>query len=1760
MRDELARVLAVLHSAVPGLAAPGGGGAASGGMGSAGGLDGTALAEALWLAARMAQDRHGTHDGHPRPVDGPGSGADGSAPAAGSPAQETERAAGAAGAAGAAAGRDTGAHRPAGRGVEGTAAEGVEPAEGAHALHERLPGGGARLRGHAVAAPRASGLPRALELTRALRPWKRPWPQGRHTALDIDATVDGYARSGELIPVLGAAPERWFDLVLVVDRSPTMRVWQETLTDFTSVLDRLGAFRTLTVRDLEFDAEDSPLTPGQLRCADGRRLVVVVSDCTAPAWRAPRMWRLLREWAATTPTALLNPLPTKLWRRGGLNLPTVRFTAAAPGAHRSRLPHDPPPLYADVGPEGPEGSPTRGAGSAAAGGDWLPIPVLSLSPHSLGRWSRAVMRSDPEGCTAVLVPPGGRLPGRPRPPAVPLPPATVAKGFLRTGAPRAVRLAVLCSPFDRLSLQLLHVIRRELVPDATTADVAEVVTSGLFPLEQSAAGGPVELVLPTEAAAVLREQLPAHEAWRVHRALDRHVASRGDGRARLLSVVHDEDGARELTAEREAFARASRQTLELLGLSVPSEGTTEVRPPDVRRQAPARTATESGEALPSPDDPPANHLPDDDWAHLLPDPLVGMDTVALAERLARRVIGDTDTRVHYLRSPRISGTGVTTLALHVAQLVRDHFPDGRFFVDLRGGHRHPVPAEAALYRLLTELGAAPAGGPHTAEELAGELRAALHGRRVLLVLNDARDLDHVRHLLPGAPGCAVLVTGRHLWAASDEESWSPTPLDAREARTLLVSLLGTSNSTGTGTGTGTRADKGLLRGLTDGGYWWPLTVRLVAGLVASRWAPPRAELVNLVRETCRLYDESRPLDQVPPIVRLRLDLLPAEPRQALGLLSLAGTGELTLREVSALLGRDDAAAILDVLLTEGLLEYGREGRYRYRFREAVHREVRESAAPSASDQLAATARLLDLYLPRAASLHAARHPRSRLARLAPYALPDQAWRDDEDVWIPNALALIASGGPAATALPRRRSDLLLLLQDLGASTPYWTRYREAGLALLRSVADVDGIAYTRALTGLAHAFHRAGETAEAIATLGRLTRSGHADDDPLTRGHAALLAGRLHHGRDALREAEAELESARAAFLADGDEQGLADADVALAWVLIDSSRPGEAVVRAEEALRQYADDEAATAEPFQQALLCLARALADAGRLDELLVAQNRLRTHLRSRGDRRAEGQVLIRVTQTLLALDRPSDARTAARTAVALLEDAGDEDDRAEARRLLRAAENHLSETPTRTQTPTPTPTPRTPTTWTIIAIETDGGGGPPGTAVERSRILASLLQGIREQSQAIGRRQEFRTYGLGDGCLVLVDRSVPLGPLLTELAERLPESLESVGEPPMVRLAVHTGTVHVQSRDVASQADARLTLTMLRLAHFRQLSDNYPFQPTLCVSPEAFALLGSETEEAPDGLVAGRFVPSRVTTLSGVEVCVVLTPHIDLSAYDAELLTFARVFNDLDPDGHRTAALIRDCVDTVLAPEDTGRFDVRDLDADEQRRIATTLETALDEAFPFTRPFRLKLALGRPDWEFAPADHGAVCLLVRADDPHARWSAGLLRVRPDLPAAAPAGLPVLWLHRGAALPENVVLRLPEPDRAAVLAPASAAARTAELFRRVQRRPVADAALRAVTRRRDSARRVREAAAVLRNEGVLVLGGNRRGRELAVALRLPVPAPDEYVSVRLTRRRPHHTRPSVLAGGVAWVTATADDPAEPLPPDLPTPRRPR
>ncbi len=108
-----------------------------------------------------------------------------------------------------------------------------------------------------------------------------------------------------------------------------------------------------------------------------------------------------------------------------------------------------------------------------------------------------------------------------------------------------------------------------------------------------------------------------------------------------------------------------------------------------------------------------------------------------------------------------AGVGKTTLAVHWAHRVADRFPDGQLFADLRGySTGAAAKPTVVLARFLRDLGMRPDRVPDSLEDMSSVYRSVLAGRRVLILLDNARNADQVRPLLPGAPGCLALITSR----------------------------------------------------------------------------------------------------------------------------------------------------------------------------------------------------------------------------------------------------------------------------------------------------------------------------------------------------------------------------------------------------------------------------------------------------------------------------------------------------------------------------------------------------------------------------------------------------------------------------------------------------------------------------------------------------------------------------------------------------------------------------------------------------------------------------------------------------------------------------------------------------------------------------------------------------------------------------------------------------------------------------------------
>lgn len=249
------------------------------------------------------------------------------------------------------------------------------------------------------------------------------------------------------------------------------------------------------------------------------------------------------------------------------------------------------------------------------------------------------------------------------------------------------------------------------------------------------------------------------------------------------------------------------------------------------------------------------------------------------------------------------GVGKTSLAVRVAHEVRAEFPDGQLFVHLDGIRD----TGDVLAGLLRTTGCPGPEIPDSLDERAGALRARLADRRVLMVLDDAGGLAQVRRLLPGTPGCAVLVTSRNrLSGLPGARSFRLSPLTEAEARLLLERVTDPTRIA--------NESSAAQRVMAMCGNL-PLALRIAGTRLATR---PNLSLRFLAD---RLADEHRRLDelavgelQVRTSLTLSYDGLSPLARKAFRRLGLLWPCSFPGWVVAALLAQDDTDAVVEELV------------------------------------------------------------------------------------------------------------------------------------------------------------------------------------------------------------------------------------------------------------------------------------------------------------------------------------------------------------------------------------------------------------------------------------------------------------------------------------------------------------------------------------------------------------------------------------------------------------------------------------------------------------------------------------------------------------------------------------------------------------------------------------------------------------------------------------------------------------------------------
>ncbi|WP_327306189.1 BTAD domain-containing putative transcriptional regulator [Streptomyces sp. NBC_01298] len=604
----------------------------------------------------------------------------------------------------------------------------------------------------------------------------------------------------------------------------------------------------------------------------------------------------------------------------------------------------------------------------------------------------------------------------------------------------------------------------------------------------------------------------------------------------------------------------------------------------------------------------------------------------------------------------IGGVGKTTLAVHVAHAARPHFPDGQLYVDLQGTEARPAEPEAVLGSFLRALGTPDSSIPDSPAERAALYRSTLDGRRVLVLLDNARDAAQVRPLLPGTAGCAALVTSRVRMAGLagahlvDLDVMSP-----EEALQLFTRIVGAER---------VGAERQAALDVVGACGFLPLAIRIAASRLAAR----RTWTVSVL--AAKLADERRRLDElqagdlaVKATFELGYGQLEPAQQRAFRLLGLPDGPDISLAAAASVLDlpEHDTEDLLEALVDCSLLESAAPGRYRFHDLVRLYARAcaeRDEQPPSGCD--GALDRLLDFYLATAAGVYALERPGDRLvAHLSATRHPGLRFTEPHSAqdWLyAEADPLLACARQAAVRttgrrdLLRRAVDLLWAAKDLAESGANSKQYESAATALCETAeAAKDPYAEGRARTTLTNTHLVAGRFAEADAEASRATSLARTAGDvlpscwaPNDRGIIAIYEGRYDDGERYLLEAIAN-------FRADANHVGEASALCNLSRIHVEQGRLSSAIDLAQQGIAIY--DRMGLTLRLANGRYALGIALTQADRLSE---AHSQLNDALALFHENRQplwEGVTHFRLAKVHLAARRPTLAASHAEQAIAL-----------------------------------------------------------------------------------------------------------------------------------------------------------------------------------------------------------------------------------------------------------------------------------------------------------------------------------------------------------------------------------------------------------------------------------------------------------------------------------------------------------------------------
>jgi transcriptional regulator with XRE-family HTH domain/tetratricopeptide (TPR) repeat protein len=465
-----------------------------------------------------------------------------------------------------------------------------------------------------------------------------------------------------------------------------------------------------------------------------------------------------------------------------------------------------------------------------------------------------------------------------------------------------------------------------------------------------------------------------------------------------------------------------------------------------------------------------------------------------------------------------AGVGKTALALHWAHSVAARFPDGQFYANLHGYDPSGVPATTgeAIRGFLHSLEPDHARIPVNVDEQAGLYRSLLAGKRMLVLLDNAIDAAQVRPLLPGAPGCLVLVTSRSLLsglvAINGARMLNLDVLTGEEACTLLSARLGAQRA---------GAEPAAVEDLSRSCARLPLALCIAA---ARAGAMPGLSLTAIAAE---LRDARDPLDALSagePVADVRVvfswsyNSLDSRAARVFRLMSLHPGPEIGIPVTASLAGISVAAAAeaLRDVVQAGLVSERAPGRYTMHdlLRAYSAREAR--LADSDGERRSAMHRMLDHYLQAARAADAALYPAiwsiefdQPLAAVVPeeFAAPELAysWFEAERAVLLKLIDAARAHGLGSYSW--RLAWVVRRFLYAGGYPHDLVSAQNAALAAVHRLGGRDGLAHTHLTLGRACAY--VGEYEEADKNLRQALIIFREDGHQVGEAYANLAMGFL---------------------------------------------------------------------------------------------------------------------------------------------------------------------------------------------------------------------------------------------------------------------------------------------------------------------------------------------------------------------------------------------------------------------------------------------------------------------------------------------------------------------------------------------------------------------------------------------------------------------------------------------------------------------------